>query len=343
MLAVRIRKEHSESVRRALWEEGLIDPVRRIQRSGEYVEIPILQGKELPLEEIPYTVIRQRSPLPQRRKTPSFERVKEILEEELGLDMAPLRGGWERIGDILILQLPDSLLASGRAVGERLLSLFPGVRVVVHRWGVQDVFRRPRTEVLACRGRGGTETLHKENGCLFRLDPAQVMFSAGNLGERRRMASLAAEGETVVDLFAGVGQLSIPLAKHSGAERVYAIEKNPVAYRYLQENVRLNRLEGMTPLLGDCRDVAPEGVADRVLMGYLFRTEEFLPTALRVLKRSGILHFHTLGEKKGLHRQGEEILASLRDLGREGRVVGTEIVKSYAPGRWHVVFDLEVL
>ena len=54
-----------------------------------------------------------------------------------------------------------------------------------------------------------TETVHKENGCLFNLDLSKVMWAKGNNNERLRIAKLVEDGEVVVDMFAGIGYSTI--------------------------------------------------------------------------------------------------------------------------------------
>ncbi|WP_341537002.1 hypothetical protein [Methanosarcina barkeri] len=46
------------------------------------------------------------------------------------------------------------------------------------------------------------------------------MYSKGNLEERKRMSKLG-EGEIVVDMFAGIGYFSIPMAVHSRPKKDY--------------------------------------------------------------------------------------------------------------------------
>jgi tRNA wybutosine-synthesizing protein 2 len=188
-----------------------------------------------------------------------------------------------------------------------------------------------------------TETLHKEHGCVFKLDVAKVMFSAGNIFERARAAKLARPGEVIVDMFAGVGQFSIPIAKHAKPKKVYAVELNEVAYRYLCENVRLNYVGDIVePRLGDCAKVAPLGVADRVIMGMLHVTHEYLPSAMRALKPSGgVIHYHeSVPSKIRFERPMKHISEAVK--GREFEVLGQRVVKRYAPGVDHVVIDVKI-
>ena len=157
-----------------------------------------------------------------------------LAQEELKL----LPAGFDRIGHVVVLNLPQELISKSEKIARAMLNI-KGVRTVALRTeAIAGRERRPNLKVIA--GAQMTETLHKEHGCVFRLDVAEVMFSAGNVFERARAAKLVQPGEVIVDMFAGVGQFSIPIARHAKPRKVYAIELNEVAYRYLRENIRLN-------------------------------------------------------------------------------------------------------
>lgn len=57
---------------------------------------------------------------------------------------------------------------------------------------------------------------HLEGGVVYSLDITCCMFSSGNVTERTRMGRLHCKGETVVDLFAGIGYYTLPLLVHAG-------------------------------------------------------------------------------------------------------------------------------
>lgn len=256
--------------------------------------------------------------------------------EELGL----LPKGFDRIGHVAILSLPPQLKHKSAEVGQALLQL-KGVRTVALKGVVVGRYRMPQLEIIA--GERLTETTHREHGCIFKLDVSKVMFSVGNLYERGRIAKLVRPGETIVDLFAGVGQFSIPVAKHSEARKVYSIEINPVAYGYLCENIRLNKVGSVVePLLGDCEKVAPRGVADRVIMGILHVTHKYLPLAIQVLKPSGgVIHYHeSAPHGMRFERPVERILAAAD--WRRVEILNKRLVKRYAPGVDHVVIDAKI-
>ncbi len=338
-LAVAVAREHAERARRWLLREGLIDRDRRIVQKGGKVEIPVLRApSSLP---VPFSLLEQQKPSYAPPKL-SFEQLKRELRSRVGEKAELLRGGWELIGDVLIINLPGELYPLRREIGEFLLGFHPRARSVVARRGIGEELRYPQAEVIA--GDRNTTTLHREHGCVFRLDPCRVMFSAGNIEERRRMAQLPCKGEVVLDMFAGVGQLSIPLAKHARPKEVLAIEKRPETYEFLEENIRLNRLQGiMRARRGDCLEVAPRDYANRIIMGYFFSPERFLPKALEALRGGeGVLHYHTLVAKEALEKEGEALLERITELGYRAAIEYRRLVKSYAPRRWHAVYDVTV-
>ncbi len=271
----------------------------------------------------------------------SFAELRRLVAERLGEKAELLRGGWELIGDVLVLQLPEELFAYRYEIGRIALDFHPRARSVVVRRGIAHELRYPLAEVVA--GDRNTLTLHKENRCLFRIDPCRVMFSSGNQGERLRMAQLDLSGERVVDMFAGIGQFTIPMAKHASPAKVVAVEKRRETFDFLCENVRLNRVEHIVePVLGDCRVATPENFADRVVMGYFFSPERFLSTALRALRDGGVVHYHAIAAGEGIDAEGQKVVELAAELGYSARVRNRRIVKSYAPKRWHVVYDIEV-
>lgn len=239
--------------------------------------------------------------------------------------------GWKIIGDVLVLN-KDVLDA------QKLLEI-PNVNTVVKLDRIEGHKRKPKVKVLIG---DNTKTIHRENNCLFKLDVSKVMWSKGNTTERMRIANLVEEGEVVVDMFAGIGYFSIPMAVHSRPKKVYSIEINPVAYYYLGENIKLNRVQGIVePMLGDCREVTPRGVADRVLMGYLGNTNEYLDLALNTLNGGGIIHYHeAVPERIRFERPIKRIREAAN--GRKVKILNKRVIKRYSPGVDHVVVDAMV-
>ncbi|MCL2862992.1 MAG: class I SAM-dependent methyltransferase family protein [Methanimicrococcus sp.] len=251
----------------------------------------------------------------------------------------------QKIGDILIISIPAALSHKKAEIGQLLLLMDDSARLVFNDSGISGPLRIPNRELIARRAcfSDSAETVHKENGCLFKLDVSKIMFSKGNLNEKRPPAALS--GETVVDMFAGIGYFSIPIAVHSKPSKIIAIELNPVSYGYLCENIRLNGVQAVVePILGDCRIFAPENIADRVLMGYVGTTHEYLEAGLRAVKKEGgILHYHeTVHQNDFPKRAVERIEAAAEKCGREASVLESRKVKKYSPGVYHIVIDAAI-
>lgn len=272
--------------------------------------------------------------LPGKTRYTPFEKIAAALPPEFEA-LLPRR--WHMIGDVLVLRLAPALDPYLAEIASTYASVLKARAVLRRVDSVTGQYREPGVELI---WGSGTETVHVENGVQFKLDPLRIMFSQGNVAERRRMAHVSGPSEVVVDMFAGIGYFTLPVAMHSRPRKVVAYEINPLAYRYLVESTALNDLRNVTPVLGDCRD-AEEGVADRVIMGYMDTTHAYLEKAVRILRVHGTIHYHeTCPLALWPLRTIQRIKRAAEN--NKVRVLGTRVVKSYAPGVVHGVVDFEV-
>jgi tRNA wybutosine-synthesizing protein 2 len=263
-----------------------------------------------------------------------------LAEKEMNF----LPKGYQIIGKILLIKLDKKLLKHKKSIGKSIIEILPYVHTVCLMKEIKGITRKPRIEVIA--GCKSTQTLHKEYNCQFLLDVSEVMWSQGNKNERMRLAKLVKPKETIVDMFAGIGYFSIFLAKYCKPEKIYAIDINPKAIEYLRKNIWLNDVENKIEVLqGDCRLFAKplENTADRIIMGYLFKTEKFLSYAFKIAKNNAVIHFHRTVKQEEI----EKIKKKIIEIGKKNKVkikiLKTVKVKSYAPKILHVVLDLEVI
>ena len=104
----------------------------------------------------------------------------------------------------------------------------------------------------------------------------------------------------------------------------------------------MNGLENLvTPILGDCREKIPKGIANRIIMGYL-DSIPFFKYALAGLKEEGIIHFH---QKCKEEEFPNEIFKKLDEIakkeGYEIEMILHRKIKSYAPHIIHGVIDIK--
>lgn len=239
---------------------------------------------------------------------------------------------YKKIGDILILDNNSS------QEDYESLSKKHNVKTIMKIDHIEGTKREPVFKILYGND---TQTINKENGCLFKLDLAKVMWSKGNNNERLRIAKLVEDDETVLDMFAGIGYFSIPIGVHSNAEKIISIEINPNSYNFLCENAKLNKLDNIIPVLGDCMVETPKFKADRIVMGYVKTTHHYLNVAINSLNKGGIIHYHeTVPEKLIDIRPIERIKNESGN--RDVELLNLTKIKKYSPGVWHVVVDARI-
>jgi tRNA wybutosine-synthesizing protein 2 len=276
-------------------------------------------------------------------ETPYYLITKQLSKELPDELIKKIPNKWEKVGDVVTLVLPKELEKYKELIGEKYAEILNCKTVLNDIGGIIGEFRKPDVEIIF--GSKNTETTHKENGICFKLDPQKIMFSSGNMDERIRMATVSTNTEVVVDLFAGIGYFTLPIAVYSRPEMIVACEKNPVSYNYLKENITLNNVTDIVePLKGDNRELAPKFIADRVIMGYIGNTRDFLETAINCLKEKiGIIHYHDKIPEKNIPNNPMDTVSKVADkFNRKAELIRYKHVKSYAPGIGHFVFDIKI-
>ncbi|MEW6069211.1 MAG: class I SAM-dependent methyltransferase family protein [Candidatus Thermoplasmatota archaeon] len=341
MFAAKVKKEYAEKVRKLLEQKGLIDRARKLIKTNNAVEIPVISVVEEDykfIERFNPKIITQKKIIKKISIAPLEEitRIVDIPQEFKRY----LPNKWEKLGDVLIMKIPKELESYERAIASAYARVL-GAKTVVKDLGIYGKERKPEVEKIFGES---TETTHIENKIKFKLDVAKIMFSSGNLEERKRMANISNSNEVVVDMFAGIGYFSIPLAFYSKPKKLLAYEINPIAYKYLCDNIKLNKVQNiMAPRLEDCLN-AEEYLADRVIMGYLKNTFLYLPKALRILKsQGGVIHYHENSPNELLPKAlWDKIKNIIEREKRTVEVLKLVKVKSYAPGVTHAVLDLKI-
>jgi tRNA wybutosine-synthesizing protein 2 len=277
------------------------------------------------------------------RKTP-FSRIEKTVSSLIPSQLVCyLPQKWEKIGTVVTMKVPEELSPYKEIIGKVYADTLGCTTTLNDLGGISGVYRKPVVEVIF--GSPITETIHVENGIRFKVDPQKIMFSSGNMTERRRMGMISHPKETVVDLFAGIGYFTLPIAVYSKPKKIVACEINPVAFEYLCANVGLNHVSSFVePRLGDNRHIAPKDYADRVILGFLHEPQAYLPVAFECLKdHTGFLHYHTLASVDAIPQQPLTHLNQAASCcGCQVNLLKVTVVKSYAPKINHVVLDVRV-
>ena len=281
------------------------------------------------------------------------EALKDVLAEN---ELKRVIKSYDVIGDILLIRVHPDLESKIEILTEALHKIYPRVKTIaaVPLYAHTDELYRTR-DLEVIWGEKDMVTVHKESGSLFKVNLEHVFFSPRLSYERMRVARKVSSGETIINMFSGVGCFSIVIAAAQPQTKIYSIDVNPYAYEYMKENVALNKLEGrVIPILGDVREELKnlEGVADRVLMPLPEEAHSFLPFAVRALNldtEGAVIHYYdvTTGEKGDdlfdvPIQRAKDIIASTFDDSLILQIKEKRIVRSVAPWKYHVVLDLFV-
>lgn len=262
--------------------------------------------------------------------------------------LASLPRSIDILGKVAIIEVPPELKDYDRLIGEALFQLYPSLKTVLAKEGaVFGECRLRRYRVIA--GTGETETYHKEYGCIYYLDPVKTYFSPRLSHEHRRVSEQVKEGEVVIDMFAGVGPFSIQIAKSHENVKVYAIDVNPDAIRFLKKNINANKVGGkVVPVLGDARETIAKDLretANRVIMNLPGKAINFVEAAcIGIVPEGGIIHYYDFMSESKLLREVEERLhqALSKTNRRLEKVIAERIVRPTAPHESQVALDVLV-
>ena len=278
-------------------------------------------------------------------------RLREKLATTLPVDeLKRVYDSFDLIGDIAIFKTPKDNNANIRTVANQIMATHKSVKTVFLQTSpVKGDFRVRTLRLVA--GENKTRTSYKEAHCVFAVDLEKCYFSPRLLQERQRISSLVKNGETVVNMFAGVGCFSIIIAKTTPQSKVFSIDVNPTAYYFMEENVRSNRVYGkVTPLLGDSKDVIQarlRGVADRVLMPLPELALDYLPYAVMALKKEGgWIHYydfeHATGKEDPEEKTRQKVGRKLDTIGVAYDFSFSRVVRSTGPNWYQTVVDIQV-
>jgi tRNA (guanine37-N1)-methyltransferase len=295
---LRVPKSDGEEKRLELLKDDLLDTGLLLRSDGDDLLLPLREPRE-GCEKALFEEVPERLDLPRH----------------------------DLIGGIAVILEP------GLEGAELLLHSRPSIHTVLSPEGpVEGEFRTRRFTVAA--GDPTTRTRYTEYGLRFEIDLSEAYFSPRLSGERQRILALMNEGERVLDMFAGVGPFAITLAGRAGV--VYAADINPGAVILMMENISLNRVKNVLPILADAARLAgilPRGF-DRVVMNLPFGAIRFLDMAFALCRPGGTIHLYAMVGKEGA------LSPILREKGC--RILGERVVHTYSPSEWLAVYDLEV-
>ncbi len=296
-LCIKVPKKDAEKIKRYLEKIGILADLK-MRKSGEYVLIPV------------------------KDKVEGFQLCEENFEERRRSSRI---GSFDVVGDIAIIKYKEGV--DFHALAEKIVREHKNIKKVAVDHGVVGEERVRKLKLIIG---DSFETIHREYGIRLKVDISKVYFSPRLATERWRVTSQVRDGETIFDMFAGCGPFSILIAKYKRVN-IFACDINPHAIHYLKENIKMNKVEGITAILGDAREVAGKIKADRIIMNLPHSSFQFLPYALKSANRGAYIHYYEILSRDN-HRE-EDLKSKAREMGYEIRILEKRRVHPYSPSK----------
>ena len=344
---IQVSNNDGEQVRKHLHVTGLLDSdYKIISEDGmlffPVVSVPNTDHFTIDTKKIEFEIGTRSF----EKKVQRPKNLAELLGGKLSEDeLALLPRSYDLIGNIAILEIPDELSHRSKLIGKTFHELHKNIKTVLAKRGaITGIIRTREYDFLS--GEKNTKTIHIEYGCRLAVDVAKAYFSPRLLEEHNRVAQLVTDGETVVDMFCGVGPFAIHIARQKQT-RVLAIDINPDAIELLQESIRMNKLVGtIIPLVTDAHEYASTNkiLSDRIIMNHPKGASEFIGDACTMLKPGGILHYYDFVSGEAPETpMAEKITGLVENEGRSVRSIDTiRRVRDSAPHEYQMVSDVVI-
>lgn len=331
MKCVKVPLKQLNDTRIKLMEEGLMNMEYRIKAESEYGYIPINDNVN------DYEIVDIE--LEPMKKVP--HNFSELLEGELTpKEIEDLRTSFDTIGDIVILEIPDNLQDKKFIIGDAALKFTKRKSIYMKKSAIKGTTRVRDLEFLA--GIDDSVTIHKEHGSRLKLDVREVYFSPRLATERKRVMESVKDGEKILDMFCGIGPFPIVIAKNKDVE-ITAVDINESAIKYLDENIKLNKLMGsIQTYCGDVREVSKafNSKFDRIIMNLPGLAYTFLDVAVDLIEDNGIINYYEFSDS---YEQGQKrVKDAANEVGKKAEIINCRKVKSTSPGEWHIAIDAKI-
>ncbi|MFX1248088.1 MAG: class I SAM-dependent methyltransferase family protein [Promethearchaeota archaeon] len=342
ILGVGVPLETAEMVRLRLINSNILIRYKKPFKSEGFVFFPITDSRPIPelLRDISFKF--QQSYFTSRSEQESITTT--LRKEFPNVNLEELSIKFDQLGEIAILKLnpASSSLFFRKRVGELILSHSKRIKAVLNKSdAVEGTKRVYPTEHLA--GEKIWQSWHQEYGVMIFID-LRAYFNPRLAEEHHRVAMSVNPGEKILDLFTGVGSFALHCAK-SALSNTVAIDINPYAIYALQRSIRRNKLRGtIYPIIGDSRNILRlQGLFDRVIINLPQQAVNFLPYAIRLLKKGGVINFYQfISKMENPEKQFQKLLAKKLVNINSYKELYFKVGREISPSRAQVNVDIQI-
>ncbi len=315
---IRVNKKYAQRVIDILRKKNLL-PSFKLKKYGEFVLIPIKNG-DIPDFEFEYSV--------------EFSEFEPVRKPE------PIKARFDVVGDIAIIKFAEGM--DVEKIATAILKNHKNIKKVAVDYGVKGETRVRSLKLIYGES---FETIHREYGIRIKVDVSKVYFSPRLASERWRVVSQVNDGEIIYDMFCGCGPFSIMIAKYRKV-KIFASDINPYAIYYLKENIKLNKITTITPILGDAREVVKSiGKVNRIIMNLPHSAYEFFPYALNAVESGTKIHYYEILKRDASIINGRivELQKIAEEKGIKLKLIEYHTVHPYSPSSDMYAFLFEII
>ncbi|MBI5803348.1 methyltransferase domain-containing protein [Candidatus Pacearchaeota archaeon] len=259
--------------------------------------------------------------------------------------MKEVSHGYDIIGNIAIVKFSAKTKSSEKKkFAEDFLKKSKSIKTILEKVGkFKGKLRKQKTKYIL--GEKTKEALHRENGCIFRLNVDETYFSPRLGNERKEIASKIKKGEDILVMFSGVGPFSIVIAKNSKAKKVTSVEINKKANEYAEQNVELNKLKDKVELIqGNIKKIYKKiPKFDVIVMPRPKLKETFLKEAFSLSKKGTRIFYYDFCKEDEIEKLKGKIKNEAKKSGKKIKILNVKKAGEIGVYKFRMRIDLLVL
>lgn len=173
--------------------------------------------------------------------TYEFWKTNEILRAIFSQnELKTIPSGFTKVGHVAHINLTEEYKPYGELIAQVIIDKNKIIKTVVDKKDtIKTQFRTFDMKILA--GINDLNVVENELGCVFKFNFEKVYWNSRLSLEHKRLVDSFNPGDSICDVFAGVGPFTIPAAKKKVT--VISNDLNPYSVKYLNENITCNKVD----------------------------------------------------------------------------------------------------
>lgn len=319
MKCIKVEIKKTQKIKEYLIKKNLIDNNYEFKKDKAFFCFPVLKPNQI------------------KSKFPFVKIVDVKLKKKI--KKKTLKKSYDVIGKIMILE------KGNKTIAENILKRHKHISTVLNKeGGRKGTFRLQKYGFLS--GEKKYETIHKENNVRIKINLKKMYFSPRLSNERKRITKQIKKDEMVLVMFSGSGVYPLVISKNSDAKFIYGVEINKEAYKYAEENIKLNKINNIKLFCGDVRKIVPKLKKrfNRVIMPLPRKGENYLDIALNISKKNTIIHFYDFLDEKDIPKKSyEKIKKICKKLNKKYKILRCVKAGQFSPRKYRVCVDFKAL